>query len=654
MGNGTCFVLMQLHHVMLNVCNTIFYKMRQFFSSLLLISLFIITVYQPVIAQMDSTQTYIRHWKLSDDFLRPDSLSVDTFINAFQRANMPVQNESIVWSYLGNLGSAAEPAIFFDRKPQTPNDFLFFNGYQHYMFSPHTVSYYKSNKPYSQVYYFPTQKKIGEENLQFVHSQNINNYWSAGLRYKLLAAEGLYPNQKTKDNALAISSAFTKHRYSLYFNAIWNNFKITENGGVTDTTDLEDYTSARLENAQSLYYNLNFFAVQSLNFGDTTMTWHPEDSTYSVHFERKMSLNHIIEWSRNHRVYEDETTSESDYYENFYYGAPTYDSVFYSRLTNRLMLQFNQLAGNALQGNAGAGYDILHYYNFQNQYIGTDNNQSHHNLYVLGTLFGDIKQRIDWEASGQYYLSGYNVGDLLLKTRLKTKWYAFADSFAVDLDGHYNLLTPGFFENTYYSNHFVWENNFERKNELAAGITVKWPRLKIEAGFHTALLTNFVYFNENAVPQQADATILVAETRLKKRLKMGPVHWNNTLILQQVNKPEMLPLPELALRSSLYYQNLLFSKVLLLQAGIDVFYNTAYFARAYMPATGLFHVQNNEKYGNYPLVNGFINLKLKKVRMFFKFIHLNTLITQERFYPMPNYPADEMTFKFGIGWRFDY
>ena len=62
-----------------------------------------------------------------------------------------------------------------------------------------------------------------------------------------------------------------------------------------------------------------------------------------------------------------------------------------------------------------------------------------------------------------------------------------------------------------------------------------------------------------------------------------------------------------------------------LQTGVTFKYFTAYNMNAYHPLLAEFYVQNREELGAYPLIDFFINAKVRQTRIYLKAEHLNTL-----------------------------
>ena len=71
-----------------------------------------------------------------------------------------------------------------------------------------------------------------------------------------------------------------------------------------------------------------------------------------------------------------------------------------------------------------------------------------------------------------------------------------------------------------------------------------------------------------------------------------------------------------------------------------------------MPATGQFYLQSQNKLGNYPFVDFFLNAKIKSVRVFVKVDHLNSGLMGNNYMITPHYPYNDRMYKIGISWRF--
>ena len=111
-------------------------------------------------------------------------------------------------------------------------------------------------------------------------------------------------------------------------------------------------------------------------------------------------------------------------------------------------------------------------------------------------------------------------------------------------------------------------------------------------------------------------------------------------------------MPDFMARVSIYPTLSLFKNAAVFQPGIDIFYNTAYYASTYMPALRMFYLQDEKKIGNYPYVDIFANLMVKRFRIFVKYSHLNALWSENRYYMIPHYPMQGNAFRWGVSWSF--
>ena len=211
--------------------------------------------------------------------------------------------------------------------------------------------------------------------------------------------------------------------------------------------------------------------------------------------------------------------------------------------------------------------------------------------------------------------------------------------------------TPDYFYNHYYSNHFKWQNNFNKTYELKIGALYDNPFRKFKAGFKYSIVTNYMYWNEASLPAQASSEFSVAQVYLKKDFKFGVLNIQNSVLYQKSTTDKYMHVPEFSTRNTIFLQGL-YAKVLTFQIGVDLRYDTGYYADYYSPALGMFYVQHNEKIGDYPWIDGFINLKVKRTRFYVKYSNMGTMMTRGGYYTTPGYAAQIATASFGLSWTF--
>ena len=75
----------------------------------------------------------------------------------------------------------------------------------------------------------------------------------------------------------------------------------------------------------------------------------------------------------------------------------------------------------------------------------------------------------------------------------------------------------------------------------------------------------------------------------------------------------------------------------------------------YAPAIGQFYLQNPDtryKIGGYPLINGYINLHLKRTRIFVQMYNLLQRTGEKSYFLAPHYPLNPRILKVGLSWNF--
>jgi hypothetical protein len=69
-----------------------------------------------------------------------------------------------------------------------------------------------------------------------------------------------------------------------------------------------------------------------------------------------------------------------------------------------------------------------------------------------------------------------------------------------------------------------------------------------------------------------------------------------------------------------------------------------------MPLTRQFFLQDQQKVWGTPVADVFADLKINKVRLFFKFAHVNQGFPSNGYYVSSTYPGMKRTFFLGVNW----
>jgi hypothetical protein len=210
--------------------------------------------------------------------------------------------------------------------------------------------------------------------------------------------------------------------------------------------------------------------------------------------------------------------------------------------------------------------------------------------------------------------------------------------------------------NRFVSNAFIWKQELKQTNisNLSGDIRIQSARFEVNADYF--LLHNYVYFDTAALPRQLNQVLSVLTITGAKEFRVWKWHSINKLAFQQTSHPDVLSLPALAVFSSNYLEHEFNFKAtqgkLTTMLGFDLYYNTSYYANAYMPSLAVFYQQKEKMLGNHPYLDVFLNIRLKRVRFFLKYEHLNSGWLEKNFFTALHYPMNQRYLKMGISWTF--
>lgn len=239
---------------------------------LIVFALITITSY----SQIDSLENRkIYNWKLNPYDLSLQLVELDTSLNQFQNFN-PLLKKTISSNYLGNLGTAAQSKIFYDRQ-KFKTGFIFSEPYGIYFELPEEQLYFNTKRQFT-LFNFSNAgpKEESEQVLGVLHTQNVNQDFNFGFDYDLISSDGRYQNQEVKHNKIKIFSSYQKKGYQLHTNFGLNRVKAQENGGIDSLHYLgsDEYKKrktipVRLDDARTQVFNSNFYLAHEYRFGKT-------------------------------------------------------------------------------------------------------------------------------------------------------------------------------------------------------------------------------------------------------------------------------------------------------------------------------------------------------------------------------------------------
>jgi hypothetical protein len=551
-------------------------------------------------------------------------------------------------NHLGNSGLPYN-FLFPSLSSETQNFNYSKNNYQNYFFLPEKQKFYNTRTPFTDLFYVIGSKK--EQDFKMTFSYNVKKNWNVTADFFRIRSVGFYYRQNTDDNFITLSSNYksTNNRYYILGSIIYNSAKNSENGGITSDSLFENekntdkgLSEVNLASAKRSIENRSFFIKQYFNFGRKE-----NDSIASIIPSSRIIFS--SKYEDNHLKYDDEDPF-SGYYANVYIDSfQTSDLTIFSKIENEIVWKrVDNRQRRGLRDILGVGLSL------KDQFVKIKQKEidSVFNNIIVGAQFYNTysNNKFWWHISGNYCLTGYNkddyFGNAVFKKGLRDSGNVFTLSVSTKLNA------PDFIYNSYSSNHFKWNNNFQKVSENSIQLSFCSRKYSFNTGFNFFAYLNPLYFDSYAISKQYVGVIPVMSVFLKKNFSFHNWHLNNKINYQYVQDSCVIRLPKFVLEHSLYYENEVLKNAALIQLGVSMFYTSSYFANAYMPATAQFYLQDEKKYGNYPFIDFFFNAQVKNIRIFFKVDHLNSGMMGDTYIQTPGNPMNGRAFKIGFSWRF--
>ena len=295
------------------------------------------------------------------------------------------------------------------------------------------------------------------------------------------------------------------------------------------------------------------------------------------------------------------------------------------------------------------------------------------NISIGGQLIKTLGKHLHYKALAEFWLVGKDVGDIKLDGSGDLNMRLLGDTAAVRLKAFYHLTNPNFLQRRYHSKFFSWEHdnfNKQMQTHLEAEFFLRRTGTTLRACYDN--IQNYTYlgisYNKKVEDEatittgytadmmQSSANISLITLALEQNFRLGILNWENRLTYQKSSQSELLAVPDFNYYTNLYL-NFTIARVLRIHFGADMRYFTSYYAPEYCPQIGQYAVQQNTalrtKVGNYPLVNVYVNLKLKQCRFFVMVSHVNAKSGNRNYFFTPHHPLNESVLRFGLSWDFN-
>lgn len=653
--------------------------------------------------QTDST-SIITGWQLFDNYSNSTSIVLDTNLTDFQRF-YPNYSYSISNSYLGNLGSPSLSNVFSDRIFN--DDVFFLNSYLSYFYTAENTKYYNTKKPFSSLTYnfvIPTRTLFSEESFKAFFTQNITPELNFAMLYHNESARGHYNYTQVRNNSFRLNASYRGQRYMAHSSFNVNRYWNYENGGIDDEFFEKDEYTFRTEiptkfggtgaykwvgNAKNSVRYYDFMLSQRLKLFTIASKVDSAELDKGRNIAEPV-LSYVFNARRVSKNYKHDDPTAPDFYDQVYFNSTnTLDSIANLRISNSLRLEFKTTFRRKVQvgayGSLGNDFDKYSYYSLWDTLHnpwdtiptladslvrphisengdtlrGIDKANKMSSTYFSAGLYGNFWNRVKAHFSTKVYFLGQKSGQTELKGLLNTNITLFKNDFEFDIQANFLNKKPSYLFQNYYSNHYIWNQDqqqlfSEKWTNLSGKISAPSNRFELTGNYY--LISDFIYFNQEAKPVNYSNTINILSVEVSKTFKLWELYSENIIVYQASENKTVLPLPDLVFFNSTYLDHTFHFKStggeVQTIMGMDTYYTTDFYGYEYSPALAQFYVQENQYIGNFPMMDAYLNIKLNRVRFYFKVQHFNSSWFEQKYYSAIHYPYKQRSYQLGLSWAF--
>lgn len=577
------------------------------------------------------------------------------------------QVNGLFYRDLGNFGSAAQ-WVYWRPTLAKVNPSFGYPAFDPYRFDADSVLYYNTTRPYSEFQY-----RLGsqlEQWAEILHTQNIRPQWNFAARYRKITSTGAFRTQRTNHDNASLSTHYTSKglHYELYGNVVFNNFQQDENGGIRSAEDLTNdlysdratvpirVASAGYSNRRSPVYNTlregQVLLQHGYTFGRVDTVYNEDSTRYEANLKSRFRILHRLSLGSSRHIYNDlrpDSLRYASLFQRLFSGS---DSVYalqrHQWTDNNVQLQtFVGKGPVPLLVSAGIG---IRTDKFSSEAPDVYSGESLFNTYLTGTLTNEASDSLrNWRlnAQGIFYIAGPSIGNFDVSATVSR---TLGSRFLLTADARQQLGEAPYAFRKYQNAFYNQELSFSKETYTRIGATIQLPSSRLALGFHTVLIGNYLYTDSLNNALQQSGVFQVLQATVHKQFRFGKWISDNELVLQQRNGDAPLNLPLYSGRHSLAWQSALFKDAILIYSGLELRYNTPWYADGYSAVLGRFYHQSAVQLSNPPELTAFFNFRVKRFRASLSIDQIQQLIIRKNVQRYLYYPAPGFGFRFGFSW----
>lgn len=473
---------------------------------------------------------------------------------------------------------------------------------------------------------------------------NVNRKLNFSLGFKALRSLGKYQNSLSGSKNFTFTYNYNSKKFSSKSFYLSQKLEKHESGGLS-LISINDFESkdpvfnersklnVKFEDAINVYFQRDFYSHNKFKISDN---------------KKNLYLNHTLHYVTVNNSYNQSLIN--NYYGGLIGGITTIDDKFKFRsINNKISFDIS----NIIFDFAEIGFINFNYEYFN---LNSGNEKIKENSNLFSIKLSKNFEILDLDFDLQKKISGDRIGDRLNIVVKPAK------KFNLDLNLKLSSVKshPGLIYDNYYSG--FSGVNWTNRNDLVntSSIFINYINKKFgQFSLSGSLINNYVYVStensdiESYIPQinQAEFDIKLFKLKYVKNFIFGKFSMNNSFLIQDVDQNDnILNIPDFVYRNSFFISEKIFKNVLEIQSGFNFKIFSKFFINEYNPVISTFHIQDKRKIGGFPIVDFFLNAKIRQTRLFFIFEHINSSFSENNFFTTPSIPYRDSNFRFGLNW----
>lgn len=435
--------------------------------------------------------------------------------------------------------------------------------------------------------------------------------------------------------------------YGFLFAYAFNHGKFAENGGLED---IASFTDRNPRTDTNITNDLNSFAVM-FQHAQSLVNTHATQLTNYVNIKDKKghyfgTISHTFDFTHLTSRFFDYELNNLFYHNRYYLSTDTTKDTLSTYVVANALQWANYSPVDTVSGNP---YYFRIAGGVRHEYANT---LSYHYPGNSMTLFGRTSIRLFkvWELYGDfsYSLFGYLHNNAAARAGFRFT-IKKAQRHHIGLEAAFFRYSPDYILSDYMGNNNFWIKEWKKQNVVKLG--AYWTIFDYKVGFNFFNLGQYVHLNSDFEPEQIEKAAQVVQLTLFTPVRTKYFALDAQLALQHsTNKAVTVPL--FAGKLSALYTTRIFKKRLRFQVGLDMFYNTLYYADGYNPLMRQFYTQQEIQAGNYLYLNAHLALRVKRISFFVRGGNLLAALFNFHYMTTPSYPMQGRSLELGINWKF--